>query len=118
MATTGRHRGGVATLLELMVSVTYPVSPAATGLGRRPFMTLGTETSHSPDSAHTDWPEAREHSEGWKRRLTVTGAEHFSFTDLPYPAGQPGLSDPAPNLTLSGILEFPRATAWSTGMLG
>lgn len=64
-------------------------------------MTLGTETSHSPDSAHTDWPEAREHPEGWKRRLTVTGAEHFSFTNLPYPAGQPGLSDPAPRPLLS-----------------
>jgi hypothetical protein len=30
----------------------------------------------------------------------VAGAEHFSFTDLPYLAGQLGLSDPA--IPLSG----------------
>lgn len=31
----------------------------------------------------------------------MTGAEHFSFTDLPYLAGQLGLSDPA--VPLSGV---------------
>ncbi|ROQ70411.1 hypothetical protein EDD93_4933 [Streptomyces sp. 840.1] len=68
---------------------------AAAGLGRRPFMMLGTESLHSPGSAGTDWPGACGQLAGWGRRLTVTGAGHFSFTDLPYLADQLGLSDPA-----------------------
>ncbi len=76
------------------------LQPAAAGLGRRPFMMLGTESTHSPDSGKTDWPEAWRRLSGWKRWLTVTGAGHFSFTDLPYIAGQLGLEDPA--LPLSG----------------
>lgn len=75
------------------------VQPAATGLGGRPFMMLGTESTHSPDSEKTDWPEAWTHLGGWRRWLTVTGAEHFSFTDLPYVAGQLGLEDPAAPLS-------------------
>uniref|UniRef100_A0AAU2VKI9 Alpha/beta hydrolase n=1 Tax=Streptomyces sp. NBC_00008 TaxID=2903610 RepID=A0AAU2VKI9_9ACTN len=71
------------------------VSPAAAGVGGRPFMMLGTEDRHSPDSVPNDWPEAWPHLEGWKRWLTVAGSEHFSFTDLPDLAEQLGLSDPA-----------------------
>lgn len=63
-------------------------------------MMLGAESTHSPDNRTTDWPEAWNHLNGWKRWLTVAGAEHFSFTDLPYLAGQLGLSDPA--VPLSG----------------
>lgn len=73
----------------------FLVSPAAAGLGRRPFMMLGTETLHSPGSVDTDWPGAWEHLAGWKRWLTVTGAGHFSCTDLPYLADQLGLPDPS-----------------------
>ncbi|MFJ8503794.1 alpha/beta hydrolase family protein [Streptomyces avermitilis] len=76
------------------------VHPAGAGLGRRPFMMLGAESTHSPTSDDTDWPDAWSHLNGWKRRLTVIGSEHFSFTDLPYLAGQMGLSDPA--VPLSG----------------
>lgn len=57
-------------------------------------MMLGAESTHSPESENTDWSEAWKHLSGWKRWLTVTGAEHFSFTDLPYLAGQLDLSDP------------------------
>lgn len=74
--------------------------PAATGLARRPFMMLGAESTHSPNSHDTDWPATWSHLDGWKRWLTTTGAEHFSFTDLPYLANQLGLSDPA--VPLSG----------------
>ncbi|MER5443428.1 alpha/beta hydrolase [Streptomyces sp. NPDC002790] len=69
--------------------------PAAARLGKRPFMMLGAESPHTPDNPKSDWPEAWKHLNGWKRWLTVTGAEHFSFTDLPYLAAQLGLSDPA-----------------------
>lgn len=78
--------------------------PAGAGLGRRPFMMLGTESTHSPKSVDTDWPDAWRHLNGWKRWLTATGAEHFSFTDLPYLASQLGLSDPA--VPLSGEREW------------
>lgn len=58
-------------------------------------MMIGAESTHSPDSDATDWPDAWSQLNGWRRWLTVTGAEHFSFTDLPYLANQLGLSDPA-----------------------
>ncbi|MGW4913760.1 alpha/beta hydrolase family protein [Streptomyces sp. NPDC004270] len=76
------------------------VHPAGARLGRRPFMMIGSESTHSPDNDATDWPDAWSHLNGWRRWLTVTGAEHFSFTDLPYLADQLGLSDPA--VPLSG----------------
>ncbi|MEV0576139.1 alpha/beta hydrolase [Streptomyces sp. NPDC050392] len=75
------------------------VDPAATGLGRRPFMMLGAEATHGPGSADSDWPAAWRHLDGWKRWLTVTGAEHFSFTDLPWLAARLGLEDPAAPLS-------------------
>ncbi|MFJ5845422.1 alpha/beta hydrolase family protein [Streptomyces sp. NPDC092903] len=71
------------------------VSPAATGLGGRPFLMLGAEDSHSPEGTTSDWPDAWAHLQGWKRWLTVAGAGHFSFTDLPYLADQLGLPDAA-----------------------
>ncbi|THA78448.1 alpha/beta hydrolase [Streptomyces sp. A0642] len=76
------------------------VHPAGTGLGGRPFLMIGAASTHSPGAPTTDWSEAWRHLHGWKRWLTVDGAEHFSFTDLPYLAGQLGLSDPA--VPLSG----------------
>ncbi|WP_327673070.1 MULTISPECIES: alpha/beta hydrolase [unclassified Streptomyces] len=94
MAADSRVRAGVDLDGDLLLH------PAAAGLGRRPFMMLGAESTHSPDNRTTDWPEAWNHLNGWKRWLTVAGAEHFSFTDLPYLAGQLGLSDPA--VPLSG----------------
>ncbi|MER5275045.1 alpha/beta hydrolase [Streptomyces sp. NPDC002809] len=76
------------------------VQPAATGLGGRPFMMIGAASTHSPGDPTSDWSGAWDHLNGWKRWLTVDGAEHFSFTDLPYLAGQLGLSDPS--VPLSG----------------
>ncbi|MEV8351056.1 alpha/beta hydrolase family protein [Streptomyces niveus] len=93
MAADHRVRAGVD------LDGDFYLSPAAAGLGLRPFMMLGAESTHSPDSENTDWSEAWKHLSGWKRWLTVTGAEHFSFTDLPYLAGQLGLSDPAAPLS-------------------
>ncbi len=93
MAADHRVRAGVD------LDGDFFLHPAAAGLGRRPFMMLGAESTHSPDSENTDWAEAWKHLSGWKRWLTVTGAEHFSFTDLPCLAGQLGLSDPAAPLS-------------------
>ncbi|MFF4838198.1 alpha/beta hydrolase family protein [Streptomyces sp. NPDC001315] len=95
MAVDDRVRAGVD------LDGDFFVHPAGAGLGRRPFMMIGADSTHSPDSHDTDWPEAWSHLHGWRRWLTVTGAEHFSFTDLPYLADQLGLSDPA--VPLSGV---------------
>ncbi|MFJ8782299.1 alpha/beta hydrolase family protein [Streptomyces sp. NPDC102476] len=94
MAADGRVRAGFDLDGDVFLH------PAAVRLGGRPFMMLGAESTHSPSSPTTDWPKAWKHLNGWKRWLTVAGAEHFSFTDLPYLAGQLGLSDPA--IPLSG----------------
>lgn len=94
MAADPRVRAGVD------LDGNFVLHPAATRLGGRPFMMLGAQSAHSPDSPTTDWPKAWKHLNGWKRWLTVAGAGHFSFTDLPYLAGQLGVSDPA--VPLSG----------------
>ena len=93
MATDRRVRAGVD------LDGNFSLNPAAAGRGGRPFMMLGAESAHSPSGGTTDWPEAWKHLSGWKRWLTVAGAGHFSFTDLPYLAGQLGLSDPAVSLS-------------------
>nr|BFD86900.1 lipase [Streptomyces sp. Xyl84] len=94
MAADRRVRAGVD------LDGDFFLHPAAARLDGRPFMMLGAESTHSPSSPTTDWLEAWKHLNGWKRWLTVAGAEHFSFTDLPYLAGQLGLTDPA--VPLSG----------------
>ncbi|MEW1685471.1 alpha/beta hydrolase [Streptomyces sp. NPDC093594] len=68
---------------------------AGAGLKGRPFMMMGTSAAHGPAAAGSDWRGAWTRMDGWKRWLTVTGAEHFTFTDLPVLADRLGLSDPA-----------------------
>ncbi|MGA4980344.1 alpha/beta hydrolase family protein [Streptomyces cinereoruber] len=76
------------------------VPSAGASLGGRPFLMVGAAATHSPGSANSDWAEVWNRLDGWKRWLTMGGAEHFSFTDLPVLAGRLGLSDPA--VPLSG----------------
>ncbi|MFF7926613.1 hypothetical protein ACFZDP_36700 [Streptomyces mirabilis] len=105
MAIDDRVRAGVD------LDGDFYACPAGAGLGQRPFMMLGAESTHSPQSVGTDWPDAWSHLNGWKRWLTATGAEPFSFTDLPYLAGQLGLSDPQSRSRVSaGGTSF--ATTW------
>jgi predicted dienelactone hydrolase len=70
-----------------------------TGLGGRPFMMMGADLTHSPADESTDWPKTWPRLDGWKRWLTVSGADHYSFTDLPILADQLGLTDPAAPLS-------------------
>ncbi|MFK4599225.1 alpha/beta hydrolase family protein [Streptomyces pristinaespiralis] len=70
-----------------------------TGLDARPFMMMGPAADHDPDDTKSDWQEAWARLDGWKRWLTVSGAEHFSFTDLLFLAEQLGLTDPAAPLS-------------------
>ncbi|RSN54990.1 alpha/beta hydrolase [Streptomyces sp. WAC 04229] len=72
---------------------------AEAGLHGRPFMMMGASATHSPGSPGSDWRDAWTRLDGWKRWLTVAGAEHFAFTDLPLLADRLGLSDPAAPLS-------------------
>ncbi|MFF5899328.1 alpha/beta hydrolase family protein [Streptomyces argenteolus] len=74
-----------------------PIPPS--GLDGRPFLMLGTDADHHPSSADTSWDEGWQHLDGWKRWLTVEGAGHFTFTDLPALAEQLGLPDPTAPLS-------------------
>lgn len=73
---------------------------AGAGMEGQPFMMMGTSATHGPAAPDSDWQGAWTRLDGWKRWLTVAGAEHFTFTDLPVLADRLGLSDPA--ATLSG----------------
>jgi dienelactone hydrolase len=77
----------------------FSVAAAGTGMEGRPFMLLGASATHSPTSPGSDWQDTWARLDGWKRWLTVTGADHFAFTDLPVLAGRLGLSDPAAPLS-------------------
>ncbi len=68
------------------------VDVPASGLDGRPFLMLGTQTTHSP--GNETWDRTWRNLTGWKRWLTVTDAGHFTFTDLPVLASQLGITDP------------------------
>ncbi|MCX0241655.1 alpha/beta hydrolase family protein [Streptomyces drozdowiczii] len=90
MAADRRVRAGVN-----MDGTFYDPVPAA-GLRGRPFMMLGTEVDHaSGGTFDTTWDRDWARLDGWKRWLTVAGAGHFTFTDLPLLAAQLGIADPA-----------------------
>ncbi|CAL9654129.1 alpha/beta hydrolase [Streptomyces sp. Tu 3180] len=75
----------------------------AQGLGGRPFMLLGTDDG---DRSWTrDWPLL----DGWKRWIGVTGAEHFTFTDVPVLGDQLGLLPPEEPLSGKRSQEITRA---------
>ncbi|TDT32232.1 platelet-activating factor acetylhydrolase isoform II [Streptomyces sp. BK208] len=70
------------------------VPDAGHRIGRRPFMMAGAEAIHGPGNTAGDWAATYDRLRGWKRWLTVAGAGHFSFTDIPWLAEQLGLADP------------------------
>ena len=86
MAADPRFRAGA----NLDGGFFTPVPPP--GLRARPFLMLGTHSTHHP--GNETWDLAWTRLDGWKRWLTVTDAGHFSFTDLPVLAAQLGITDP------------------------
>ncbi|WP_225987461.1 alpha/beta hydrolase family protein [Streptomyces spectabilis] len=66
----------------------------ASGLSGRPLLMMGTEADHSPGGEDGSWDVVWKRLEGWKRWLTLSGADHFAFTDLAPLAGQLGEDDP------------------------
>jgi dienelactone hydrolase len=77
-------------------------------LDGRPFLMLGTDDDvHRPGGRDTTWDATWPHLDGWRRWLTVAGADHLSFTDLPPLAAQLGL--PAPPLPANRAVAITRA---------
>jgi dienelactone hydrolase len=48
----------------------------------RPLLLLGVADSHSPGGSDTTWGQTWAALGGYKKWLTVAGADHFSFSDL------------------------------------
>lgn len=84
LRTDRRVRAGV----NLDGTINTPLT--ASGL-HRPFLLLGAESIHKPGSSDPTWQAAWPRLTGWKRWLTVTGAQHSSFTDLHPLADQLGV---------------------------
>ncbi|CAM5603534.1 lipase [Streptomyces xanthochromogenes] len=62
------------------------------GLGGRPFLMLGTDdATHQPGGKDRTWDAMWPALDGWKRWLTVAGAEHMTFSDEPVLAAHFGL---------------------------
>jgi dienelactone hydrolase len=87
MLTDTRVKAGIN--LDGTINATLP----ATGLGKRPFLLLGSQSDHSPGKDHT-WDNTWQALRGWKRWLTIAQAEHDSFTDLAIPKSKIGPSSP------------------------
>lgn len=83
MAADRRFRAGVN--LDGTFFLTVPPG----GLHGRPFLLLGTRSGHRP-GVDASWDQAWARLDGWKRWLTVAGAEHAQFTDLPVLRAQRG----------------------------
>ncbi|MGC0422628.1 alpha/beta hydrolase family protein [Embleya sp. AB8] len=82
------------------------------GLDGRPFLMFGTDDdTHRPGGDDRSWGQAWDRLTGWKRWLTVAGATHYSFTDVPLFLDQLGVPSPESASKLPGgrALELTRA---------
>ncbi|MGK5642768.1 alpha/beta hydrolase family protein, partial [Streptomyces sp. URMC 126] len=95
MAADPRVRAGV----NMDGSFQGAVPPG--GLGGRPFMMLGADEIHHPGGGDTSWDTTWPRLDGWKRWLTVAGADHFTFSDFPF-LGDQLLPPDTPDTELSG----------------
>lgn len=86
MATDARVRAGVN------MDGTFFAPVPGSGLDGRPFLMFGAKDR----TVDTSWHEAWDQLDGWKRWLTVAGADHGSFTDVPLLAELAGIPDTAP----------------------
>ncbi|MDQ0795803.1 alpha/beta hydrolase [Streptomyces sp. B1I3] len=92
VAVTGHSIGGSAAASAMLADPrfdaginmdgTFMERIPASGLGRRPFMMLGS-APHSPGGGDTSWDQGWQRLDGWKRWIRVEGSGHSSFTDVP-----------------------------------
>lgn len=96
----GHSIGGDATLATMLadprvragVDLDGPITPALStpGLRHRPVLLVAAADPSAPNIVPTwtsSWPELH----GWKRWLSVSGADHYYFTDLDYLINQSGV---------------------------
>ncbi|MEV3981399.1 alpha/beta hydrolase [Nonomuraea sp. NPDC049758] len=111
IAMAGHSIGGAAAVEAMlkdrriragldMDGTTYARIPRS-GLSR-PFLFLGS-AGHPPGGRDTSWDRDWKLLSGWKRWLTLPGADHQSFSDVPLLAGALGLGAP-------GSLDAARST--------
>jgi predicted dienelactone hydrolase len=86
MAADARVRAG----MNMDGSFFAPVPDG--GLDGRPFLMFGARDRHTDKTWNSTWDRL----DGWKRWLTVAGADHGSFTDVPLLAALAGIPDTAP----------------------
>ncbi|MFL6143231.1 MAG: alpha/beta hydrolase family protein [Labedaea sp.] len=110
VAVVGHSMGGDAAATAMRadrrvdagVNLDGPMDPADPL--DRPFLLLGSLDDHSPGgSFDPSWDAVWPHLSGWKRWLTVTNADHFSFTDLDLLVQQAGVNLPMPLDPARGI---------------
>ncbi|MEY9946710.1 alpha/beta hydrolase family protein [Kitasatospora sp. GAS1066B] len=101
MAADDRVRAGV----DLDGTLFAPIP--ATGLDGRPFLLLGAQADESPGQ-DPSWSQGWTRLDGWKRWLTIAGANHSSATDVPLLASQAGIPEPPEPLSPSRGLELTR----------
>jgi predicted dienelactone hydrolase len=113
VAVVGHSMGGDAAATTMRadprvdagVNLDGPMLPADPL--NRPFLLLGSRDDHSPGGEFDpSWDAVWPLMCGWKRWLTVTDADHYSFTDLDLLAQQAGvvlpwLLDPARGVRLT-----------------
>ncbi|WP_063765314.1 alpha/beta hydrolase family protein [Nonomuraea candida] len=74
---------------------------------KRPFLLIGAADSHTPGGTDESWKAAWRKLTGWKRWVTVKGADHSSFVDYAVLRSQLGL--PSQKLDGARALEITRA---------
>lgn len=113
VAVVGHSMGGDAAATAMRadarvdagVNLDGPMVPAEPV--DRPFLLFGSLDEHSPGGeADPSWDTVWPLMSGWKRWLTMTGADHYSFTDLDLLVQQAGVDldwelDPARGVALT-----------------
>jgi predicted dienelactone hydrolase len=102
IAAVGHSMGGDAAATTMRadrrvragVNIDGPMLPAES-VGDRPFLLFGGQEDHSPGGTFDpSWDQAWPELAGWKRWLTVAGADHYSFTDMDLLVQQAGIDLP------------------------
>jgi dienelactone hydrolase len=110
VAVAGHSMGGNAAAtavradarVDAGVNLDGPMLPPD-GLDR-PFLLLGGLDEHRPGGDFDpSWDAVWPHMSGWKRWLTVTDADHYSFTDMDLLVQQAGVDLPMPLDPARGI---------------
>ncbi|MFD8491972.1 alpha/beta hydrolase family protein [Amycolatopsis sp. NPDC059657] len=103
VAVVGHSLGGAAAATAMRadrrvdagVNLDGPMEPVAAL--DRPFLLVGSPEIHDPAATKDpSWEAVWPMMTGWKRRLTMAGADHYAFTDLDLLVQQAGFEDTFP----------------------